>query len=99
MYTDPKSRSHPHLSEQHRPGFKDFVSLVIIRYYILITLHRQFLLVEISLMAAETRRKAIIVGISGASSSGKTTLARLLRDVFPHTFVLHEDDFYRPETE
>ncbi|KAI1084430.1 P-loop containing nucleoside triphosphate hydrolase protein [Whalleya microplaca] len=44
-------------------------------------------------------RKAIIVGISGASSSGKTTLARLLRDVFPQTFVLHEDDFYRPETE
>lgn len=44
-------------------------------------------------------RKAVIVGISGASSSGKTTLARLLRDVFPNTFVLHEDDFYRPETE
>ncbi|KAI1349411.1 nicotinamide riboside kinase 1 [Xylaria sp. FL0043] len=47
----------------------------------------------------ETNRKAIIVGISGASSSGKTTLARLLRDVFPHTFILHEDDFYRPENE
>ncbi|KAI0518383.1 nicotinamide riboside kinase 1 [Xylaria bambusicola] len=46
-----------------------------------------------------TNRKAIVVGISGASSSGKTTLARLLRDVFPHTFILHEDDFYRPETE
>ncbi|KAI8634098.1 nicotinamide riboside kinase 1 [Xylariaceae sp. FL1651] len=48
---------------------------------------------------AESSRKAIIVGISGASSSGKTTLARLLRDVFPHTFILHEDDFYRPENE
>ncbi|KAI0602249.1 P-loop containing nucleoside triphosphate hydrolase protein [Biscogniauxia sp. FL1348] len=45
------------------------------------------------------KRGAIIVGISGASSSGKTTLARLLRDVFPNTFILHEDDFYRPETE
>ncbi|KAI2632397.1 P-loop containing nucleoside triphosphate hydrolase protein [Hypoxylon sp. NC1633] len=44
-------------------------------------------------------RKAVIVGISGASSSGKTTLARLLRDVFPNTFILHEDDFYKPETE
>ncbi|KAH8159111.1 hypothetical protein CIB48_g9136 [Xylaria polymorpha] len=43
--------------------------------------------------------KAIIVGISGPSSSGKTTLARLLRDVFPHTFILHQDDFYRPEDE
>ncbi|KAF4976159.1 hypothetical protein FZEAL_7137 [Fusarium zealandicum] len=42
---------------------------------------------------------ALVVGISGCSSSGKTTLARLLRDIFPHTFILHEDDFYRPETE
>ncbi|KAI1364644.1 nicotinamide riboside kinase 1 [Xylaria arbuscula] len=47
----------------------------------------------------ERNRKAIVVGISGASSSGKTTLARLLRDVFPHSFILHEDDFYRAETE
>ncbi|KAF5024961.1 hypothetical protein F66182_2912 [Fusarium sp. NRRL 66182] len=43
--------------------------------------------------------KALIAGISGCSSSGKTTLARLLRDIFPHTFILHEDDFYRPEAE
>ncbi|KAI0472340.1 nicotinamide riboside kinase 1 [Xylaria cf. heliscus] len=47
----------------------------------------------------EANHKAIIVGISGPSSSGKTTLARLLRDVFPHTFILHEDDFYRAEDE
>lgn len=44
-------------------------------------------------------QKAIIVGLSGCSSSGKTTLARLLRDIFPNSFVLHEDDFYRPEEE
>ncbi|RYP24896.1 hypothetical protein DL767_008520 [Monosporascus sp. MG133] len=44
-------------------------------------------------------RKALVVGISGASSSGKTTLARLLRDIFPNTFILHEDDFYKPESE
>ncbi|KAH7319661.1 nicotinamide riboside kinase 1 [Stachybotrys elegans] len=43
--------------------------------------------------------KAIIIAISGCSSSGKTTLARLLRDIFPNTFILHEDDFYRPEPE
>jgi len=44
-------------------------------------------------------QKAIVVGISGCSSSGKTTLARLLRDILPNTFILHEDDFYRPEEE
>lgn len=43
--------------------------------------------------------KALIVGISGVSSSGKTTLARLLRDIFPNTFVLHEDDFYKTDAE
>ncbi|KAL5596401.1 hypothetical protein BROUX41_006696 [Berkeleyomyces rouxiae] len=43
--------------------------------------------------------KAVIVGISGCSSSGKTTLARVLRDIFPQTFILHEDDFYREEDE
>ncbi|KAH7015533.1 P-loop containing nucleoside triphosphate hydrolase protein [Ilyonectria destructans] len=41
--------------------------------------------------------RALVVALSGCSSSGKTTLARLLRDIFPHTFILHEDDFYRPE--
>jgi nicotinamide/nicotinate riboside kinase len=44
-------------------------------------------------------KKALIVALSGCSSSGKTTLARLLRDIFPSSFILHEDDFYRPETE
>ncbi|KAL2160083.1 hypothetical protein VTH06DRAFT_1738 [Thermothelomyces fergusii] len=43
--------------------------------------------------------RTIIIGISGCSSSGKTTLARLLRDMFPETFILHEDDFYKPESE
>jgi nicotinamide/nicotinate riboside kinase len=42
-------------------------------------------------------RRAITIGISGCSSSGKTTLARLLRDMFPNTFILHQDDFYKPE--
>ena len=42
---------------------------------------------------------ALIVGISGCSSSGKTTLARLLRDIYPNTFVLHEDDFYKTDAE
>ncbi|KAH1685973.1 hypothetical protein KXX25_005092 [Aspergillus fumigatus] len=44
-----------------------------------------------------------IVGISGPSSSGKTTLARLLQRIFAHanenmqTFIMHEDDFYLPD--
>ncbi|KAI9741185.1 MAG: ribosylnicotinamide kinase [Cirrosporium novae-zelandiae] len=42
---------------------------------------------------------AIILSLSGPSSSGKTTLARLLREIFPHTTILHEDDFYKPEKE
>ncbi|MCJ1472114.1 ribosylnicotinamide kinase [Lambiella insularis] len=40
---------------------------------------------------------ATILGLSGPSSSGKTTLARLLRSILPHTLILHEDDFYRSE--
>jgi nicotinamide/nicotinate riboside kinase len=43
--------------------------------------------------------KAVVVGISGCSSSGKTTLARLLRDIFPSAFILHEDDFYKTDSE
>jgi len=56
-------------------------------------------------MAAEKQEKGepetIIIGISGPSSSGKTTLARLLRTVFAvhgmKTFIIHEDDFYYPD--
>lgn len=42
---------------------------------------------------------AVLIGISGVSSSGKTTISRLLRDIFPSTFILHQDDFYKPENE
>ncbi|RHZ72212.1 hypothetical protein CDV55_108123 [Aspergillus turcosus] len=44
-----------------------------------------------------------VIGISGPSSSGKTTLARLLQRIFSHanenlqTFIMHEDDFYLPD--
>ena len=43
--------------------------------------------------------KTLLIGISGVSSSGKTTLSRLLRDIFPNTFILHEDDFYWPDSQ
>ncbi|EEA20223.1 ribosylnicotinamide kinase [Talaromyces marneffei ATCC 18224] len=44
----------------------------------------------------------IIIGLSGPSSSGKTTLARLLLPIFAvenrvRTFIIHEDDFYLPD--
>jgi nicotinamide/nicotinate riboside kinase len=50
-------------------------------------------------MPDEPRAKALVVGISGPSSSGKTTLARILRDIFPRAFILHEDDFYKTDQE
>jgi nicotinamide/nicotinate riboside kinase len=41
----------------------------------------------------------LLLGISGPSSSGKTTLSRLLRDIFPSVFILHLDDFYLTDAE
>lgn len=43
--------------------------------------------------------ETVLIGISGPSSSGKTTLSRLLRDIYPNTFILHEDDFYKTDAE
>ncbi|KAK0654552.1 putative nicotinamide riboside kinase [Cercophora samala] len=48
-------------------------------------------------MGLPKNQKALLISLSGPSSSGKTTLARLLRDLLPNTFILHEDDFYKPE--
>jgi nicotinamide/nicotinate riboside kinase len=58
-------------------------------------------------MSKPIGEEAIVVGISGPSSSGKTTLARLLQRVFfgvnlkkdsrLNTFIIHEDDFYFPD--
>lgn len=62
-------------------------------------------------MSDLTHPDTIIIGLSGPSSSGKTTLARLLRQIFnvhtsPKThgisirlFILHEDDFYKTDVE
>jgi len=55
--------------------------------------------------------RALIIGLSGPSSSGKTTLARLLRTVFnisasettngrsTKLFIFHQDDTYKTDTE
>ncbi|KAK5073201.1 ribosylnicotinamide kinase [Lithohypha guttulata] len=54
-------------------------------------------------------KTTFIIGLSGPSSSGKTTLARLLRQIFNinpgssnrtsplRLFILHEDDFYKTD--
>lgn len=50
-------------------------------------------------MSSASKRPVLLVGISGPSSSGKTTVSRLLRDIFPGTFILHLDDFYLTDAE
>lgn len=52
--------------------------------------------------SAKKSSRTIIIGLSGPSSSGKTTLARLLRSIIEdgkrvRTFIIHEDDFYHPD--
>ncbi|KAI5300584.1 ribosylnicotinamide kinase [Ascosphaera pollenicola] len=55
-----------------------------------------------------SREVILLVGIGGPSSGGKTTLARLLLSVFQNglrtdrggefrSFIIHEDDFYKPD--
>lgn len=38
----------------------------------------------------------LFIGLSGPSCSGKTTLTRYLKEIFPCTRVIHEDDYYLP---
>ncbi|KAI8326283.1 P-loop containing nucleoside triphosphate hydrolase protein [Martensiomyces pterosporus] len=43
--------------------------------------------------------RVIVVGLAGPSCSGKTTVALNLIKLFPHTVVIHQDDFYRPDSQ
>ena len=53
--------------------------------------------------SSQEEARTLIIGLSGPSSSGKTTLARLLRQVFNvrpdvlRFFIIHEDDFYKTD--
>ncbi|WWD19767.1 hypothetical protein CI109_104231 [Kwoniella shandongensis] len=45
-------------------------------------------------MSAQLRRKLVVVGIGGASCSGKTLLAKHIRNVLPQgATIIHQDDF------
>lgn len=41
--------------------------------------------------------KTILIGVSGASSSGKSTLVYLMKEILPNTEIIHEDDFFKLE--
>ncbi|GMM34455.1 ribosylnicotinamide kinase [Saccharomycopsis crataegensis] len=45
----------------------------------------------------ESEEKVVLVGISGPSSSGKTTVSRLLTGIFPGSILIHEDDYYKDD--
>ncbi|KAF9155174.1 ribosylnicotinamide kinase [Linnemannia schmuckeri] len=42
--------------------------------------------------------RVITIGLSGPSSGGKTTVSRYLRSILPNSTIVHQDDFYKPET-
>ncbi|OCH86438.1 P-loop containing nucleoside triphosphate hydrolase protein [Obba rivulosa] len=43
------------------------------------------------------KTRVILVGIGGATCSGKTTLAKHLRRILPHSVIIHQDDFAPPQ--
>jgi nicotinamide/nicotinate riboside kinase len=48
------------------------------------------------ILQRQTISHPFVIGISGVSSSGKTTLSRTLAKIFPHSILLHQDDFFHP---
>lgn len=43
------------------------------------------------------KTRVIFVGIGGATCSGKTTLAKHLRNILPGSVIVHQDDFAPPQ--
>lgn len=46
-----------------------------------------------------TKERTILVGLSGCSSTGKTTLAKLAAEFIPSAVLIHEDDFYKHDAD
>ena len=45
------------------------------------------------------RKDWVVVGISGVTCGGKTTLAESLRKTFNNTVVISQDDYFLPEND
>ncbi|TFK74547.1 P-loop containing nucleoside triphosphate hydrolase protein [Pluteus cervinus] len=45
---------------------------------------------------SQPKAKVILVGVGGATCSGKTTLAKHLRSILPDSIIIHQDDFAPP---
>ncbi|KAK2467856.1 hypothetical protein APHAL10511_000151 [Amanita phalloides] len=50
-------------------------------------------------MPPQPDKQVILIGIGGASCSGKTTLAKHLRNILPNSVIVHQDDFAPPQHE
>lgn len=46
-----------------------------------------------------SNQRTILIGLSGCSSTGKTTLAKLASQLLPNAILIHEDDFYKHDEE
>ena len=48
---------------------------------------------------AESAHPPFLLALSGPTSSGKTTIANALSTIFPNSFIIHADDFYKTDSQ
>lgn len=46
-----------------------------------------------------TKPSPLLIALSGPTSSGKTSIATALSSIFSDSLVIHEDDFYKPDSQ